>query len=130
MTLLESGIDSHSVHLVIRIVYALWHGTRFLVSLLVVTERLLNPHHDLIPPIQSAFIVVNAREWSPFSPRVAPGDREAGSQTWGAALEMDMKPRIDQRMRPRARLARRSFRPRYSRIPDRLCRPNEENGWF
>ena len=55
MTLLESGIDSHSVHLIICIVYALWHGTCFLILLLVVTERLLNPHHDLIPPHPECF---------------------------------------------------------------------------
>ncbi|KAH0834925.1 hypothetical protein J3R83DRAFT_10609 [Lanmaoa asiatica] len=77
MSLLNSAINSHSLHLTFHIVYTLWHGTRFLLSLLV-----------------SAFILVNARRWPSFIPRAAPGDQEVGTQTWGATLEMGIKPLV------------------------------------
>lgn len=39
--MVDAAINSHSLHLIFRFVNALWDGTRFLVSLLVVTEMAL-----------------------------------------------------------------------------------------
>lgn len=38
ISFLDSAVNSHSLHLTFRVASALWHGTRFLVSLLVVTK--------------------------------------------------------------------------------------------
>lgn len=129
MSLLDSAINPHTLHLVFRIVYALWHAIGFLVSLLVVTTIVLE-YASPDRSVQSAFILVNARGWPPFTPRAGPGDREVGTRTRDATVETDIKPLIDRLTRPRTRLPRRSFRPRHSRIPDRLCRPSGDAGWL
>ncbi|KAF8126220.1 hypothetical protein EV363DRAFT_1418934 [Boletus edulis] len=110
MPLLNFAMDSRTLQLVSRMVYVLWHGTRFFASLLV-----------------SAFILIGARGRPPFGPRAAPGDREAGAQAGATTWETDVKPPINRSTRPRTRLPRRSVRSRYSRIPDRLCRPSEDS---
>ncbi|KAG6379855.1 hypothetical protein JVT61DRAFT_10415 [Boletus reticuloceps] len=126
MPLLNFAMDSRSLQLVSRMVYVLWHGTRFFVSLLVVTETALEyASTDLF--VQSAFILISARGRPPFGPRAVPGDREAGAQAGAATWETDVKPPINGSTRPRTRLPRRSVRSRYSRIPDRLCRPSEDS---
>ncbi|KAF8438835.1 hypothetical protein L210DRAFT_2229445 [Boletus edulis BED1] len=108
MPLLNFAMDSRTLQLVSRMVYVLWHGTRFFASLLVVTETALEGR-------------------PPFGPRAAPGDREAGAQAGATTWETDVKPPINRSTRPRTRLPRRSVRSRYSRIPDRLCRPSEDS---
>jgi len=105
-TLVDDVIHFRSLDVTFRVVCALWHGARVFISLVV-----------------SFFILVNARGWLP---RTGLCDREARTQAW---VDMDSKPCVDRSIRRSARIPQHSFRPRHSRIPDRLCRPSGDGAW-
>ncbi|KAF9240476.1 hypothetical protein BU15DRAFT_74064 [Melanogaster broomeanus] len=118
MSQVDFVLSSRSLHLALRLINAFWHTIRFSVSLLM-----------------SAFVLINAKRWVP-SRRCVPSETKQASLSLQtqctlsphAAMDMDMKPAsIDSLVGPRT--SRRSFHPRHSRIPDRLCKPSEHTAW-
>ncbi|KAF9220743.1 hypothetical protein BS17DRAFT_298547 [Gyrodon lividus] len=100
MSQFDFVLSSQTLHLALRLINILWHTIRFSVSLLM-----------------SAFVLINAKRWMPSRGRIP-------SETKGISLSHPT-----QCVGPRTKTSHRLFRPRYSRIPDRLCRPSEHSAW-
>ncbi|KAL4073485.1 hypothetical protein J3A83DRAFT_4228864 [Scleroderma citrinum] len=75
----------------------------------------------------SVFLLANAGRWMSVRPRAVP---MCDSPVDMAHATMDLKPVLVQQFpNRRAYESRRSYRPRYSRIPDRLCIPVDHAAW-
>lgn len=76
----------------------------------------------------SALLLTNARRWFTYHRKFT--DVTCGSPRDAYITMDDVKANTDAvKLTPDPRISRRSFRPRYSRIPDRLCRTIDHATW-